>query len=71
MKKDGRFISTYAQNNPNREDVSESSTSWFAVRKRRNRQRDDLVKTTEATIPNRLDYFDKYIGGEGSNIFTI
>jgi len=65
MKKDGRFISTYARDYPNREDVSESSTSWFAVRKRKNRQPDDLVKTTEATIPNRLDYFDKHIGGEG------
>ncbi len=63
MEEDGKFISGYAKENPTREDVSESSTSWFAVRKRRNRQTEDLVKTTEATIPNRLDYFNKHIGG--------
>ena len=69
MKQDGKFISRYAKDNPTREDVSESSTSWFAVRKRKDRQTEDLVNTTEATIPNRLDYFDKHIGGPGSKIF--
>ena len=60
---DGKFISGYAKNNPQREDVSKSSVSWFAVRKRKSSQQAQLIKITEATIPNRLDYFDKHIGG--------
>ena len=70
MEKDGKFISHYSKDHPTREDVSESSTIWFAVRKRKDRQSEDLVKTTEATIPNRLEYFDKHIGGPGSKIFN-
>ena len=66
MAADGKYISTYAKENPNREDVSESSVSWFAMRKRKNRQPARDVRITEATIPNRMDYFDRYIG-----LFTL
>ena len=70
MEKDGRFISGYAKDNPQSEDVSESSVSWFAVRKRKDRQTDDIVKTTEAIIPHRMNYFDKHIA-TGSETFII
>ena len=62
MAADGQFISEYAKDYPNREDVSESSVSWFAMRKRPDRQPARDVRITEATIPNRMDYFDRHIG---------
>ena len=62
MAADGKFISRYAKDNPTREDVSESSTSWFATRKRTDRQPANDVRITEATIPNRMNYFDKHLG---------
>ena len=62
MADDGKFISRYAKDYPTREDVSESSTSWYATRIRTDRQPAADVRTTEATIPNRMNYFDKHIG---------
>jgi len=59
-----KYISYYAQQNPDREDLSESSTSWYAVRIKRDRQPANDIKTTEATIRNRMDYFDKTLGGK-------
>ena len=63
MEADGKFISVYARDNPQREDISESSTSWFAVRKRTERQPTRDVQITETTIRNRMDYLDKYLDG--------
>ena len=57
-----KYISYYAQQNPDREDLSESSTSWYAVRIKRNRQPENDIRTTEATIRNRMNYFDKTLG---------
>ena len=62
MADDGKFISRYAKDHPTREDVAESSTSWYATRIRPERQPAKDVRTTEATIPNRLNYFDKHLG---------
>jgi hypothetical protein len=52
------FISTYARDNPTREDVAESVLPWFAVRHRRERIDDALADRIVLAIPNRLQYFD-------------
>jgi hypothetical protein len=56
--KDPDFISTYARDNPDREDVAESFLPWLALRYRRDRISDQLANTISSTIPNRLAYFD-------------
>jgi len=55
---DGRFISTYARDNPGREDVAESFLPWLAVRIRPERVTASLAETIQRTIPNRITYFD-------------
>ncbi|QXD25140.1 hypothetical protein F7C95_04365 [Opitutia bacterium ISCC 51] len=56
---DPDFISTYARDNSTREDVAETFLVWLAVRHRPDRISDSLKETIEATIPNRLEYFDE------------
>ncbi|MFW6224442.1 MAG: hypothetical protein ACOC4R_02150, partial [Bacteroidota bacterium] len=55
---DGAYISTYAKDYPEREDIAESFLPWLAVRYRRDRISDDDYNTITETIPNRLKYFD-------------
>ncbi|MEA1887268.1 MAG: T9SS type A sorting domain-containing protein [Bacteroidota bacterium] len=55
---DGTFISTYARDNPEREDIAESFLPWLAVRYRSDRISEDDYNTIVQTIPNRLQYFD-------------
>jgi hypothetical protein len=55
---DREFISTYARDNPTREDIAESLLPWLAVRFARSRISSDYINTVERTIPNRLRYFD-------------
>lgn len=55
---DGEFISTYAKQNPTREDIAESFLPWLAVRYRRNKISSVNYTKITQTIPNRLDYFD-------------
>jgi hypothetical protein len=64
---DGEFISTYARDNPTREDVAESFLPWLAVRHRRDRIADTLAGTITSTIPNRLRYFD----AQAFNLFPL
>jgi len=56
---DGEFISTYARDNPYREDVAESFLPYFAVRYRSDRITQSLADVISNTIPNRIAYFDK------------
>ena len=56
---DGVFISNYARDNPNREDVAESFVAWFAVRYRPERLSAGRQPIILRTIPNRLIYFDE------------
>ncbi len=56
---DGNFISTYARDNPLREDVAESFVPYLAERYRRDRISEDLAAVILATIPNRMDYLDR------------
>lgn len=55
---DGEFISTYARDNPDREDVAESFLPYLAVRYRLSRISPSLADTITGTIPNRIAYFD-------------
>ena len=55
---DPNFISTYARDNPTREDVAESILCWLAVRHRSSRISLSLSNTIATNIPNRLAYFD-------------
>lgn len=55
---DPDFISTYARDNPNREDIAETFLTWLAVRHRPDRISADLKQTIETAIPNRLSFFD-------------
>jgi hypothetical protein len=55
---DADFISTYAQDFPNSEDIAESFLPWLALRYRPNRIDLSLAAAIAATIPNRLAYFD-------------
>jgi hypothetical protein len=58
QRQDPAFISTYAAENPTREDIAESFLPWLAVRHRRSRiSATDFDKITRA-IPRRLAYFD-------------
>ncbi len=55
---DPEFISTYARDNPTREDVAESFLTYLAVRHRADRISPTLKNTIEQAIPNRIAYFD-------------
>ena len=56
---DGVFISNYAWDNPDREDVAESFLAWFAVRYQSERLSAAQRVMILRTIPNRLIYFDE------------
>ena len=55
---DPTFISEYAREHPNREDVAETLLMWYALRYRSNRLDSATIAATETAIPNRLAYFD-------------
>jgi hypothetical protein len=56
--KDGEFISTYARDNPDREDIAESFLPYLALRFKADRLSKDLMEKIGRTIPNRIKYFD-------------
>ena len=55
---DGAFISTYARDYPDREDIAESVVPWIAVRYRSHRVPRQVADTIIGTIPNRIAFFD-------------
>ncbi len=55
---DNEFISTYARDNPDREDVAESFLLYFALKHRPDRISESLADAISETIPNRIAYFD-------------
>lgn len=55
---DGNFISTYARDNPVREDIAESFLPYLAYRLRPGRITQALAETFVETMPNRIRYFD-------------
>lgn len=56
---DGEFISTYARDNPTREDIAESFLLYYAFRYKPDRITQSLADVISSTIPNRIAYFDK------------
>lgn len=58
---DGEFISIYARDNPDREDVAESFLLYYAYRYRSDRISQSLKNTIEQTMPNRIEYFDDHV----------
>ena len=58
-KADGKFISKYAKDYPNREDVAETINWWIAVRCKPNKISKSNYKKIIEGIPNRLEYIDK------------
>lgn len=58
QSKDVNFISTYARDNPTREDIAESFLPWLMVKYKASKiSTVDFNKITQ-TIPNRLAYFN-------------
>lgn len=58
QKADGGFISTYAAENPVREDLAESFLCYFAAKHRRARIAGDVYATITKSIPARMAYFE-------------
>ncbi len=56
---DQQFISTYAQENPTTEDISESILPWIALRYRSDRISQKTINYIQKTIPHRIAYFDQ------------
>lgn len=59
QKKDPTFISTYAQDNPQREDIAETFLMYLAVTHRKSRITDKIEKDVLNAIPNRIEYLDR------------
>ncbi|WMI65219.1 hypothetical protein RBH94_14280 [Aestuariibaculum sp. YM273] len=64
---DREFISTYAKDNPLREDVAESFLPWLMVRFRSDRITNKDFYKISNTIPNRLKFFD----GKDYNLYPF
>jgi len=58
QKADDEFISNYARDYPNREDLAESYLPYFAIRYRPDRISKSLARKIKEAIPNRIKYFD-------------
>jgi hypothetical protein len=58
QRNDPEFISTYARDNPTREDMAESFLLYFAIRYRPDRISETVRDTIMQSIPNRIAYFD-------------
>ena len=56
---DNMFISTYAQNYPNQEDIAESFLVYLAVQYRSSRISEETYQIITQTIPNRIQYFNE------------
>jgi hypothetical protein len=57
-KKDNTYISTYAKDFPEREDIAESFLAYFAVTYRKHRISLNTSYNIISTIPNRIKFFD-------------
>ncbi len=58
QNQDPDFISTYARDNSNTEDVAESYLAYLAITYRADRIPQSMIDTIEQTIPNRINYFE-------------
>ncbi len=58
QKTDPNFISTYALDNPSREDIAESFLPYLAFKYRRDRITAEIANIILSTIPNRIEFFN-------------
>lgn len=58
QKSDPEFISTYARDNPTREDIAETFLLWLALRQRLERIGAEDARKIRKAVPARLRYFD-------------
>jgi len=58
QNKDNNYISTYARDNREREDIAESFLAYFAVTYRKDRITQKTYCTIKRIIPNRINFFD-------------
>ncbi|PIC63504.1 hypothetical protein CSV79_11535 [Sporosarcina sp. P13] len=56
---DGNFISTYAKEFPEREDLAESFLMYYAYRQNPTRISEEMISTIRKTMPNRINFFDQ------------
>ncbi len=64
---DGNFISNYARDHPEREDIAESFLPYMAVRYRTARVSRPYERKTLEAIPNRIAYFDRLLRTQPDN----
>ncbi len=64
---DGNFISDYARDYPEREDIAESFLPYLAVRYRSARISRAYERTILEAIPNRIAYFDRLLQAQSDN----
>jgi hypothetical protein len=57
-KDNSRYISTYAEEFPEREDIAESFLAYFAFRYRKDRISSKTYDNIKIQIPNRIKFFD-------------
>ncbi|MFK8007711.1 MAG: hypothetical protein AB8H03_15140 [Saprospiraceae bacterium] len=58
QKLDGKYISNYAEENPNREDIAETFLLYLAARHKSDRISQALRDSILAQVPNRIIFFD-------------
>jgi hypothetical protein len=58
QKEDGKFITEYAEENPQREDLAESFLMYIAVRYKTDRISAETKQMIEKTIPHRIAYLE-------------
>lgn len=56
---DDGFVSTYARENPDREDFADSFPMWLVARQLDDVGDPETIRRTEEAIPARLDWFDQ------------
>ena len=54
------YISLYAKDNPDREDIAETFPMYYALRYKASRVSTDILRTIQNTVPNRINYFDQF-----------
>ena len=67
---DNNFISSYALDYPNGEDVAESCLMYFASKYRPDRISNGIKNLILKTIPSRINYFDKYANPVAKPVFN-
>ena len=55
---DDQYISNYARDNPEREDLAETFSLCFALKYKSSVLSEEVIQTIKETIPNRLKYCD-------------